>query len=481
MTILSNKPSRKVGVIGAGPAGLTAAYSLLKKGCDVTVFEKDGAVGGMAKTIELWGRLVDLGPHRFFSSDPRVNMIWLEAIGDDYQMVSRQTRIYYQNTFFDYPLKAFNAFKGLGPVEAARCILSYIYSKVFPIKDETSFEAWVTNRFGAHLFSIFFKSYSEKLWGISCRELDAYFAAQRIKKLSLFEAIKAAVIGNSGKHRTLVDEFAYPNQGAGAVYERLADKIRGLGGRTLMNASVVEVRLSRDIDEKPRVSLSGGQSFEFDHLVSSMPINELLGEQHPEEILRHANELRFRNTILVYLLLEGVNPFPDQWIYIHSPDLKTGRISNFRNWLPSICRGRPGTIICLEYWCYEEDPLWREEEAGLIEQAAREIQATGLVHGNAVKGGKVLRISKCYPVYDSGYRNHLEPVKKYLSSLPRLSVIGRYGAFKYNNQDHSILMGLLAAENIADERRHDLWQINTDYEYQESSRITATGLGKVRS
>jgi protoporphyrinogen oxidase len=470
-------------VIGAGPAGLTAAYKLLQKGHHVVVFEKGNAVGGMAKTIELWGQLVDLGPHRFFSSDSRVNSLWVEAVGNDYKMVSRLTRIYYRKTFFDYPLKAFNALTKLGVFESFRCILSYLASKVFPQKNESSFEVWVINRFGARLFSIFFRSYSEKLWGISCKELDADFAAQRIKKMSLFEAIKSAFFGNDGKHKTLVDEFAYPARGAGAVYARMAEQIEKMSGHVLLNAPVADIRLPQDTgadNEKARITLPDGRMFEFDHIISSMPIDELVrAMKAPSEILSYVRALRFRNTILVYLLLGGSSPFPDQWIYVHSPDLRTGRISNFRNWVPTICRGQPDTILCLEYWCYNEDILWREDETVLIEQAMRELHSTGLVSGNSVKDGKVVRIPKCYPVYNSGYRNHLEPVEKYLSGVPNLSVIGRYGAFKYNNQDHSILMGLLAAENISEGKSHDLWQVNTDYEYQESTRITATGLGKV--
>ena len=224
--------TKKIAIIGAGPAGLTSAYKLAKEGISVELFEASDAVGGMAKSFSLWGQLVDLGPHRFFSSDPRVNQLWLEIIGKNYSMVSRLTRIYYKKTFFDYPLKAMNALFGLGIIQSTICVLSYIHAKVFPMKDESTFEAWVTNRFGKRLFTIFFKSYSEKLWGISCKELDADFAAQRIKKLSLYEAIKAAVFKSGGsKHKTLVDEFAYPHQGAGAVYDLMAQKIIELGGQ----------------------------------------------------------------------------------------------------------------------------------------------------------------------------------------------------------------------------------------------------------
>lgn len=473
---------RTVAVIGAGPAGLTAAYQLARSGIDVRVFEAGDSVGGMAKTIPLWGQLVDLGPHRFFSGDPRVNGIWLEVIGDEYSMVSRLTRIYYRKTLFDYPLKAFNALTGLGIIEAAYCILSFFKAKIFPEKDESTFEAWVSNRFGRRLFGIFFKSYSEKLWGISCKELDADFAAQRIKKLSLFEAVKSAVFPSGGqKHRTLVDEFAYPNLGAGAVYERMADKIREFGGEICLNTPVASVLPAGTDADQARLTLSDGTECAFDHIISSMPITILVDRMGaPEDVGRHARALRFRNTIIVYLKIKGESPFPDQWIYVHAPDMETGRISNFRNWVPSINKGSSDTILCLEYWCYDDDTLWTRDEEALISLATDEVYKSSLVPAGSVTDGKVIRVPKCYPVYATDYREHLEPVQRYLSTHKKLSVIGRYGAFKYNNQDHSILMGLLAAENIVDGKKHDLWSVNTDDEYQESSKITATGLSDIQ-
>lgn len=471
---------KNIAIIGAGPAGLSAAYQLAKRGVRVELFEAGGSVGGMAKTLPLWGQLVDCGPHRFFSSDPRVNRLWLEAAGPDYRMVSRLTRIYYRKVFFDYPLKAANALAGLGPWEAVRCLCSYLAAKAAPQRDEQSFDAWVTNRFGARLFSIFFRSYSEKLWGIPCSELDADFAAQRIKKLSLFEAIKAALIGKGGeKHKTLVDEFAYPIGGAGAPYERMAERIRELGGRIHLNVPVASVHPAAHRDGQPVLRLESGEETAFDHIISTMPITLLIDRMGaPAEVREHASRLRFRNTILVYLRIEGESPFPDQWIYVHSPELQTGRITNFRNWVPEITNGQSDTILCLEYWCSDADALWRSDEDSLVSLAVKELGHTRLVAGSLVKDGKVVRIPKCYPVYARGYRTHLKPVEAFLSAQPGLTAIGRYGAFKYNNQDHSILMGMLAAENLLDGATHDLWDLNTDYEYQESSRITATGLSR---
>lgn len=468
---------KNIAVIGAGPAGLTAAYKLIGKGHRVTLFEASDCVGGMAKTIELWGQLVDLGPHRFFSSDPRVNSLWLEAVGEDYSMVNRLTRIYYRKTFFDYPLSALNALKGLGPLEATRCVLSYLQAKLLPNKDETTFENWVSNRFGYRLYSIFFRSYSEKLWGVSCRQIDADFAAQRIKKLSLYEAIKSSLTRSDGKHRTLVDEFAYPNLGAGAVYNRMAALFRESGGVLQMQTRVKSVQPAKAGGDV-LIRLESGDILAYDHVISTMPLTHLVDRMDaPEAVKSHARQLKFRNTILVYLLVDTANPFPDQWVYIHSTELKTGRITNFRNWVPHINRGLESTILCLEYWSYDDEEIWAYDQETLVGIATQEIYSTGLIPVGAVQAGEVVRVPKCYPVYNTGYREHLKPIEIFLREQNGLSVIGRYGAFKYNNQDHSILMGLLAAENVADGTSHDLWAINTDYEYQEASKIAATSLG----
>ncbi len=470
--------TKRIAVIGAGPAGLTAAYQLAKAdGVEVDVFEASDSVGGMAKTISLWGQLVDLGPHRFFSSDPRVNRLWLELVKEDYRMVDRLTRIYYRGKFFDYPLKPFNAFLGLGVVESIHCAISFAIGKVRPNKETGTFEGWVKSRFGARLFSIFFKSYSEKLWGISCKELDSEFATQRIKKLSLFEAVKAALFpAGRSKHKTLADEFAYPLKGAGLVYERQAEGLRNHGGRLMLNTPVSKV-LPGEGDSNPKVHLANGELLEYDHVISTMPITLLVEQMNaPEEIIKNAKNLRFRNTILVYLLLEGNNPFPDQWIYVHSPTLKTGRITNFSNWVPSINNESENTILCLEYWCYKDEASWHAEDHELIATATDEVYQTTLVPNGAIKDGRVIRIPNCYPVYSVGYKENLKPIEDFLSRHKGLSVIGRYGSFKYNNQDHSILMGLLAAENLLHGTTHNLWELNTDYEYQESSTITETGL-----
>jgi protoporphyrinogen oxidase len=467
--------SRQIAVIGAGPAGLSAALRLQLAGKNVTVYEAADQVGGMAKSFELWGQIVDLGPHRFFSSDPRVNKFWLESVDYEYVMVNRLTRIYYKNRFFSYPIQATNALRGLGIFEALRCVLSYLKVKVVPNKEESKFDSWVTNRFGRRLFEIFFKSYTEKLWGISCSVLDADFAAQRIKKLSLYEAVKGAIFGNrNNKHRTLVDEFAYPNLGAGYVYTKMAQKFIAAGGSLRLKTQVMDITLLGDSVE---ITSSDTEQKIYDHLISTMPITQLVAKiGAPSEILELTKELKFRNTILVYLEVKGNNPFPDQWIYVHAQNLLTGRITNFSNWTKTINRNEEHHIICLEYWCYDSDEIWTQEDSKLISLATRELYETKLIDNETILRGFVRRVPKCYPVYSSGYRAILEPIQEYLNTVLTITPIGRYGSFKYNNQDHSILMGMLAANNLLGDEQTDLWEINTDYEYQEESRISTSGL-----
>lgn len=469
----------RIAVIGAGPAGMTAAYELSKQNIQVDVFEAGPSVGGMSKTIELWNQKVDIGPHRFFSNDTRVNELWLEVVGSDYEMVDRLTRIYYNKKFFHYPIKAFNALSNMGLIKATSCMVHYGIEKIFPTKDVSTFEGWVTNRFGKKLYQIFFKTYTEKLWGIPCNVLDADFAAQRIKKFSLGEAIKTAVFGNSGKHKTLVDQFAYPKEGTGMVYERMGAYVKNKGGNIYLNKPVKKVITKNGV--ACGLELEDGTIKEYDHIVSSMPLSLMVTRlpEVPENIKQAANSLKFRNTIIVYLNVQAKNLFPDNWLYVHSSDLQMGRLTNFRNWVPEINGKEQSTICALEYWCYDEDEFWNWNDDKLITLGKEELRKTGLIGKAEISAGHVYKIHRCYPVYSTGYKETLKPVENYLSTIKNLHVIGRYGAFKYNNQDHSILMGKLAAENILKGTSHNLWEINTDYEdYQESSVITKTGLQK---
>ena len=469
----------KIAVIGAGPAGMTAAYELAKNNIEVEVFEASPSVGGMAKTIDLWNQKVDIGPHRFFSNDTRINELWLEVAGNDYEMVDRLTRIYYNGKFFHYPIKAMDALKNLGIVEAINCVWNYGLEQLSPTKNTSTFEGWVTNRFGKRLYQIFFKTYTEKLWGIPCDVLDADFAAQRIKKFSLGEAMKTALFGNSGKHKTLVDQFAYPHGGTGIIYERMAKFVESKGNK--VNLSTPVQRVITKEGNACGIELENGTIKDFDHVITSMPFTQMVQRlpDVPQNIKEAAGKLKFRNTIIVYLNVQAKDLFPDNWLYVHSSDLQMGRLTNFRNWVPQINGKEQSTICALEYWCYDEDEFWTYDNEKLIALGKEELRKTGLIGNAEISDGFVYRIPKCYPVYSTGYKEVLNPIEQYLSGIKNLHVIGRYGAFKYNNQDHSILMGRLAVENILQNKVHNLWEINTDYDnYQESSVITKTGLQK---
>lgn len=470
--------NKKVIVIGAGPAGLTAAYELAKKGTKVTVIESTGSVGGMAKSFELFGQIVDCGPHRFFSSDKIVNDLFHEVVQDDYTLVNRLTRIYYKNKFFDYPLKLGNVLKNLSPIEIFQILWSYAIQRIIGKKNLETFEDWVTDKFGKKLFQMFFKTYSEKLWGITCDKIDSDWAAQRIKKLSLYEAVKAAIFGNKGnKHKTLVDQFAYPKNGTGEVYEKMAAAILKMGGEILFNKRILEIEVD---DHKVVHSMTddSGIKYTADIVISTMPLTLLLKGMTiiDQNILEISKKLYFRNTTLVYLEIDSDKLFPDNWIYIHSPEVKHGRITNFRNWCTSINKDKNTTILCLEFWSFDHEELWGYSNEKLIEMAEREIRTLKLIETSSnVLNSAVVRIPKCYPVYETGYMENLQPVIDYLKEFKNLYPIGRYGSFKYNNQDHSILMGILIAKQIESGKDQNLWSINTDSDYQEQTEINLTG------
>nr|WP_319398817.1 FAD-dependent oxidoreductase [uncultured Carboxylicivirga sp.] len=470
----------RIAVIGAGPVGLSAALALVKHEVSVDIYEATDKVGGMCCSIELWNQKVDLGPHRFFSNDKRVNEFWLDVVGDEYEMVNRQTRIFYKNKFFDYPLKIGNVLSNLGLIESAACVISFWCQKIYKIKDISSFENWVKSRFGNRLYRMFFKTYTEKLWGINCTDLDAAFAAQRIKKLSMYEAVKNAVLkGRGNVHKTLVDEFAYPFNGTGSVYEKMADLINSKGSNIYMNTPVY--RILTNTNSVTGIELLNGTVKNYDHIVSSMPYTSMVERlpSLPDNIMQLSKQLTYRNTILVYLLVDSVDLFKDNWLYIHSDNLQMGRITNFRNWSSSLYGKENKSILALEYWCNTEDEMWAYDDNELINLASSEIDNTGLVSHNLIEDGYVYRMNKSYPVYSKGYKEILEPVEQYVSTIKGLYPIGRYGSFKYNNQDHSILMGLMAAENILGNANHNLNEINSDYDtYQESYIVTKTGLVK---
>ncbi|BDB67277.1 hypothetical protein Hc94105_1494 [Helicobacter cinaedi] len=535
------RQNKKVLIIGAGPAGLSAARVLSENGYSVEIFELDSQVGGMSKSIELFSQIVDIGPHRFFSKDKRLNDFWHIHTNGEYEKVSRLTRIFYNRKFFYYPLRGFDALFKLGFLESALCVFSYIKAKISPFKGD-SFESWVANAFGYRLYSIFFKSYTEKLWGIKCSELDADFAAQRIKGLNLYEAIKSAFFGGGGKkHKTLVDEFSYPKKGCGVVYENMKQEIIKRGGVVHCGVEVLGIKTQG----KKAVGIHTNKGeFSGDIVISTAPFRDMVLslEELDSSVKEMAGGLKFRNTILVYVEVgdssvdchatasavsrndrnldssfcaqnaqslnksqaegfcddfggfqgggEGIylsgneqapaaesaksaqkpTLFKDNWIYVHSKDTSTGRITNFANWTKDLQCGKDSAILCLEYWANDDEALWNLDDNALSEIAKRDLLESKLVADSSlIKNTSVLKIHKSYPVYERGYKDNLHKIYKALDSFKDLYFIGRNGSFKYNNQDHSILMGLMCADKILG-RECDLWHINTDYDYQEGGK-----------
>lgn len=462
-------------VIGAGPAGLACAVKLAEAGVPVQVFEASPHVGGLARSFELWGQTVDVGPHRFFSSDRIVNEHWRRFVGDQFTLVNRLTRIFYKGRFFKYPIQPLDAFRNLDLLDVARSVASYGRQRLLPIRDPRTFEEWVTNRFGKHLFDIFFRTYTEKVWGIPCSRIDADWAAQRIKGLSLMEALKSAVLGNRAGHKTLVDQFAYPDGGAGVVYRRQAELVRAHGGQVHLQRPVRQVLLD-EAGGARGLLLADGERVEAHHVVSTMPLTQMVKglPDVPADVKAACDQLYFRNTVLVYLEVDHPEVFPDNWIYVHAPEVQHGRITNFRNWSPSLYGEARSTILCMEYWCFERDPLWKQDDAQLAALAEQELRRIALLKpGMRVARTHVLRVPRSYPVYETGYAEPLARVQAHVNAIPRLLAVGRYGAFKYNNQDHSILMGLLAAAEILTGRPQGLWDVNTDSAYQESAEVQA--------
>lgn len=464
--------NNKVLIIGSGPAGLTCGYQISKnKYYNPKIIEISNEVGGMARSINIFDRIVDIGPHRFFSNDTRINKLWLEVVGDEYKMVNRLTRIYYKKKFFNYPLKPFNALFNLGIFTSFLCLLSYLKYLIFPKKDTSNFSNWITNRFGYKLYSIFFKSYTHKLWGIPPDELSSEFAKQRIKDFSLGEAIKQLFKKNNN-HKTLVDQFAYPLKGNGYVYEKMKEMYLENGGDIFFEKKIISIE---KINNQFIVIYDNNESEIFDYVVSSMPIDSFLNVF--KNYMGNLPELKFRNTILVYSNITSKNLFKDQWLYIQEEDVKAGRITNFNNWVDSIKNNQPGTVLVNEYWTNEEDEMWSMSDQKLRDLCINDLISCGFVKNKSeITDYRIIRVPKCYPIYTGNYKNELVKIQTFVDNIDGLQLIGRYGSFKYNNQDHSILMGMLSAENIVEGKNNNLWDINTDYKYHESSTISETGL-----
>jgi protoporphyrinogen oxidase len=467
-------PERHVVVIGGGPAGLTAAHELIQHGIQPLVLEKSDKVGGIARTENYRGYYFDMGGHRFFTKSEEVNNFWRNVLGDEFLRRPRLSRIYYNRKFFHYPLKPLNALAGLGLWQSIWVGMSYLRWQLFPHRQEDTFEQWVTNRFGYRLFSIFFKSYTEKVWGISTSELSAEWAAQRIKDLDLKTALISMFIKPNNTIKTLIDEFDYPLRGPGMLWEKVKDQIEDQNGQVWLNTTACGFnRLGSRIESVNVVRAGVSQVVTGTDFISSMPITEFilkLNPPPPAEVLEAARSLSYRDFLTVCLIVERDDLFADNWIYIHDPAVKVGRIQNFKNWSPAMIPDPSKTSLGLEYFCNEGDELWNSPDQDLIELGKREIEKIGLAKYAEVQDGVVFRVEKSYPVYDSNYRVHLDIIKEYVNSLENFQTIGRNGLHRYNNQDHAMLTGMLAVRNLVFNQQNDLWSVNADQEYHEEIR-----------
>ncbi len=473
----NKKMQKKVVIIGAGPAGLTAAYELCKEGVPSVVLEKDDVVGGISRTVNYKGYLFDIGGHRFFTKVKAVDDMWREVLGDKrFLRRSRLSRIYYNKKFFFYPLKATNALLGLGLWNCFMMVASYAKAQMFPAKTEKSFEDWICNRFGRRLFETFFKTYTEKVWGLPCNEISADWAAQRIKGLSLISTIKNALLASQAKEKgdiikTLIDAFDYPEKGPGMMWELVAESIQKNDSELKMQTEVSKILWERgkvtalEIEADGKKELVAGSDF-----ISSMPMQELVRKMDPPpplEVQAAADKLGYRDFLTVSLVVNKADLFQDNWIYIHDSDVKVGRIQNFKNWSPSMVPDPNKTCLGLEYFCFEGDGLWTTNDAELVALGTKELGILGLVDPKDVEDGAVVRMPKAYPVYDGEYVTAVDTIREFLAEkMPNMYLVGRNGMHKYNNQDHSMLTAMLSVKNILG-ANYDVWGVNVDNEYHE--------------
>ncbi len=479
-------PLGPVVVIGAGPAGLTAAYALGKRGGVATVLEATGVVGGISQTVVRDGFRFDIGGHRFFTKVPEVERLWHEILSDDdFLQRPRSSRIYYQGKFFDYPIKAFSALRTLGPVEAIRCGLSFLWVRIRPPKDQTTLEGYVVADYGWRLYGHFFKAYSTKVWGVPPSEISAEWGAQRIKGMTLWtavwEPIRARFAGQRGKGQqvtSLIEEFQYPKHGPGMMWERCQTLVEGQGSKVVFDAPVTTISHAGG---RATAVVAGGSTYDADHVISSMPFNHLLKAMDPPvpaAVQRAADDLAFRDFLSVALVVPADKvAWTDNWIYIHDPEIKTMRVQNFGSWSPYMVKdGR--NVLGLEYTVQEGDEWWTASDDELVERGKAELEALGLMRAADVEAGYVVRMPKAYPVYDEDYRANVEVLRGWLAEhATNVHPVGRNGMHKYNNQDHSMLTAMLTVENILG-ASHDIWEVNVEEEYHEEGGTRAGGTGR---
>ncbi|MGH9108621.1 MAG: NAD(P)/FAD-dependent oxidoreductase [Acidimicrobiales bacterium] len=462
-------------VAGAGPAGLTAAYQLVKAGHRPLVVEADQVVGGISRTVERDGWRFDIGGHRFFTKVPPVERLWEEILPEeDFLTRPRMSRIFYRQKYYDYPLRASNALRNLGPREALLCGLSYVRARLQPPADQANYEGWLVARFGWRLYRTFFKTYTEKVWGVPVAEMPADWAAQRVKNLDLKKAVLNAL--SPRRHQTevtsLIEEFRYPRLGPGMMWERCRRLVEAGGGTVRLGHTLSTVRTGGGLAASVVLTTPTGATEEVpcSHLVSSVPLRHLveaLDPPPPPDVLSAARDLCYRDFLTVALVVPEGDGFPDNWIYVHAPEVAVGRIQNFGAWSPDMVKeGR--TCLGLEYFVFEGDELWESSDASLVERATSELETLGLVRPGRVETGYVVRVEKAYPYYDFSYKDNVATIVGYLAKeAANVHPVGRNGMHKYNNQDHSMYTAMLTVENILG-ACHDVWSVNVEEEYHEA-------------
>ena len=459
-------------VLGAGPAGLTAGYVLARATRPVVVFEADQQVGGLARTVERDRYRFDLGGHRFFTKSTEVQRLWEEVLGDELLVRDRLSRIFWRGRFIDYPLRLTDVVRKIGPVELARCSASYALAQARRGRHRhETFEEWVCDRFGRRLFELFFKSYTEKVWGVPTSEIRAEWAAQRIRTLSFARVVRATLLRDGAEVHSLIDRFHYPRLGPGQMWEAMAAEIVAAGGELRMGARVERIELR---DGRVSAVCAAGQRVAVGHAISSLPLRdivELVDPPAPAAVRAAARGLRYRDFITVALVVRGEDLFPDNWIYVHDPDVLVGRIQNFRAWSEAMVPDADHTCVGMEYFCFEGDELWRASDDELVARATRELQEIGLAGADRVQGGHVVRVPKAYPIYDGDYEQRVRTVRGWLDGIANLQQMGRNGLHRYNNSDHSMLTALRAVENACTGTEHDLWSVNCDDAYHEDGQI----------
>jgi predicted dehydrogenase/protoporphyrinogen oxidase len=461
-------------ILGGGPAGLTAAYVIGRRGRPGAVFEADGSVGGIAKTVEFRGYRFDLGGHRFFTKLGPVQRLWEETLGDELLTRPRLSRIYYNGKFFAYPIAAKDVVGRLGIVEATRCALSYLWAARHRKVEAETFEEWVTTRFGRRLYEAFFRSYTEKVWGIPGSEIRSLWAAQRIKNFSLGKAI-LSIVGLRREHvTTLIEEFRYPRLGPGQMWETFAARNAEAGIPTHLNHYCVSLKHA-DGRIQSVVTRQNGDLFEHtvDSVISSIPLSELVLSLDPPaapEAQAAARALRYRDLVLVALMTTEAEPFPDNWIYLHDPGTRAGRVQNYGAWSGDMVK--PGTTcLGVEYFCFEGDDIWEMSDAAAVELAREELARIGLIDPSKVIDGVKVRVPRAYPMYDANFEGAVATLRRYLQTFENLQMCGRNGLHRYNNQDHSMWTAMLAALNIIDGAGHDVWSVNTEGDYLEEGDL----------